>query len=209
MSENVVQLNIKPNKTDTNTNIRKPKKIGIYTQVLMTRQVYVSIIHVGDNIKQTLEKSVANSIEGKCIVEGFVKPSSTRIVSYSSGELRGSDVFYEIIVECLVCCPVEGMHIDCIAKNITETAGIKAEVDDTPSPVIIYIARDHHYNNKSFGDVKVGDNIKVRVIGQRFELNDKYISVIAELIEENNEKILLKKTRGTTARRKQRLVIKN
>lgn len=209
MSENVVQLNIKPNKTDTNTNIRKPKKIGIYTQVLMTRQVYVSIIHVGDNIKQTLEKSVANSIEGKCIVEGFVKPSSTRIVSYSSGELRGSDVFYEIIIECLVCCPVEGMHIDCIAKNITETAGIKAEVDDTPSPVIIYIARDHHYNNKSFGDVKVGDNIKVRVIGQRFELNDKYISVIAELIEEKNEKILLKKTRGTTARRKQRLVIKN
>ena len=209
MSENVVQLNIKPNKTDTNTNIRKPRKIGIYTQVLMTRQVYVSIIHVGDNIKQTLEKSVANSIEGKCIVEGFVKPSSTRIVSYSSGELRGSDVFYEIIIECLVCCPVEGMHIDCIAKNITETAGIKAEVDDTPSPVIIYIARDHHYNNKSFGDVKVGDNIKVRVIGQRFELNDKYISVIAELIEEKNEKILLKKTRGTTARRKQRLVIKN
>jgi hypothetical protein len=175
---------------------------------MMTHQVHVSIVNVGDNIKQTLERSIANSIEGKCIVEGFVKPESTRIVSYSSGELRGSDVFYEIIIECLVCCPVEGMHIDCTAKNITETAGIRAEVDDTPSPMIIYIARDHHYNNKSFGDVNVGDNIKVRVIGQRFELNDKYISVIAELIEEKKERLILQKTKGTTAKRKQRLILK-
>tara|TARA_Y100000389_G_C17435882_1_gene505464 strand:- start:1171 stop:1794 length:624 start_codon:yes stop_codon:yes gene_type:complete len=206
MSDTAVQLNV-DSKTQ-NSNIRKPKKYGIYTQIMMTQQVHVSIVNVGDNIKQTLERSIANSIEGKCIVEGFVKPESTRIVSYSSGELRGSDVFYEIIIECLVCCPVEGMHIDCTAKNITETAGIRAEVDDTPSPMIIYIARDHHYNNKSFGDVKVGDNIKVRVIGQRFELNDKYISVIAELIEEKKERVILQKTKGTTAKRKQRLILK-
>jgi hypothetical protein len=206
MSDTAVQLNV-DSKTQ-NSNIRKPKKYGIYTQIMMTQQVHVSIVNVGDNIKQTLERSIANSIEGKCIVEGFVKPESTRIVSYSSGELRGSDVFYEIIIECLVCCPVEGMHIDCTAKNITETAGIRAEVDDTPSPMIIYIARDHHYNNKSFGDVNVGDNIKVRVIGQRFELNDKYISVIAELIEEKKERVILQKTKGTTAKRKQRLILK-
>jgi len=30
---------------------------------------------------------------------------------------------------------------------------------------------------------KEGDIINVRIIGQRFELNDKYISVIATLIE--------------------------
>ena len=208
MSDTVVNLNTK-NANTKNANTKKPRKVNIYTQIMMTQQVYVSIVHVGDNIKQTLEKSVANSIEGKCIVEGFVKPLSTRIVSYSSGELRGGDVFYEIVIECMVCCPVEGMHIDCIAKNITESAGIRAEVDDTPSPVIIYIARDHHYNNKSFGDVKVGDNIKVRVIGQRFELNDKYISVIAELIEEKKERVLLQGLKSTTAKRKQRLVLKN
>jgi hypothetical protein len=30
----------------------------------------------------------------------------------------------------------------------------------------------------------VGDIITVRVIGQRFELNDKYISIIGELVKE-------------------------
>jgi hypothetical protein len=37
---------------------------------------------------------------------------------------------------------------------------------------------------QQFNDIKVGDIINVRVIGQRFELNDKYVSVIGELVKE-------------------------
>jgi CTP synthase (UTP-ammonia lyase) len=36
-----------------------------------------------------------------------------------------------------------------------------------------------------FNSVKENDNIKVKVIGQRFELNDKYISIIASLVEDH------------------------
>jgi hypothetical protein len=87
-----------------------------------------------------------------------------------------------VVFECDVCFPVEGMLISCLAKNITK-AGIRAEsAFDTPSPIVVFIARDHHYNDESFSKVKEGDKIDVRVIGQRFELNDKYISIIGELI---------------------------
>ena len=72
------------------------------------------------------------------------------------------------------------MLIDCVAKNITK-AGIKAEIDADVTPVIIFIARDHHYSNENFSLVNENDKITVRVIGQKFELNDKYISVIASL----------------------------
>jgi hypothetical protein len=48
---------------------------------------------------------------------------------------------------------------------------------------VVFIARDHNYNNEQFSDVNVGDKFNVRVIGQRFELNDKYISIIAELVK--------------------------
>jgi CTP synthase (UTP-ammonia lyase) len=84
-----------------------------------------------------------------------------------------------------VCSPVEGMQINCIAKHINK-AGIRAEVKDTPSPVVIFIARDHNYSSQLFSQVKENDNINVRVIGQRFELNDTYISIIAQLIEETS-----------------------
>jgi hypothetical protein len=73
------------------------------------------------------------------------------------------------------------MNITCIAKNITK-AGIRAETSDLPSPVVIFVARDHHYSTPYFSDVKEMDEIVIKVIGQRYELNDKYISIIAELV---------------------------
>mgnify|MGYP007000347125 len=51
-------------------------------------------------------------------------------------------------------------------------------------PLIIFIARDHHYKNPElFSSIKESDEIIVKIIGQRFELNDPAISVIAELID--------------------------
>ena len=172
---------------------RRARTVGIFSTAMITRRIPLNIIHVGDNIKQALEKKVAFDIEGKCIVEGYVKNGSCRVQSYSSGELSSNDVMFDVVIQCEVCCPVEGMHIECVAKNITESAGIKAETEDEPSPVVIYVARDHHFNNSNFAKVKAGDKIKVRVIGQRYELNDPYISVIAELMEERSAKHSKKK----------------
>ena len=84
------------------------------------------------------------------------------------------------------------MLINCKATNITK-AGIRAETPDEISPVVIFVARDHHYMSSYFTNVKEGEDIVVRVIGQRYELNDKYISVIAELVEPRDEKIKRKR----------------
>jgi hypothetical protein len=74
------------------------------------------------------------------------------------------------------------MLISCVAKNITK-AGIRAESStDSPSPIVVFIAKDHNYDNPAFSDVSEGDEFTARVIGQRFELNDKYISIIGELV---------------------------
>jgi len=77
---------------------------------------------------------------------------------------------------------VEGMLIECKSKTITK-AGIHAEVvDETGTvPVTVFIARDHNYNDVTFNNVKENENILVRVIGTRFELNDSYICVIGKL----------------------------
>jgi DNA-directed RNA polymerase subunit E'/Rpb7 len=179
---------------------RKPRKVGIFAPAMMTQRVYLPMQAIGSTTKQILENKLAKDMEGKCVVEGYVKPGSVVVESYSSGLLCDEGVVFDVIMRCLVCCPVEGMHIDCVAKNITESAGIKAETEDDPSPIIIYIARDHNFNNKNFSKVNVGDKIKVRVIGQRFELNDKYISVIAELIEDKAAKY---------GNKKKKLVIKD
>jgi DNA-directed RNA polymerase subunit E'/Rpb7 len=178
--------------TQESSKFKKRRVTGIYGPMLITRKIVLSIVNVGSNIKQTLEKVIAKQVEGRCVVEGFVKPLSSKILTYSSGVLKGSDIEFEIVFECLVCSPVEGMHIECVAKNITK-AGIRAETAEDPSPVVIFVARDHHLSSAYFANVQEGDSINVRVIGQRYELNDKYIAVIAELLEPREAKIKRKK----------------
>lgn len=171
----------------TNDNMKSYKPTGdksIYNQIMITRQIPIDIINIGQNLKQTLLNIISNSVEGKCIEEGYIKSKSTKILTYSSGLIKGGQVIFEVVFECLACCPVEGMHIKCRAVNITK-AGIKAQIDDDSGdiPVVIFLARDHHYKMDYFSTVNVDELIKVRVIGQRFELNDEYISIIAELME--------------------------
>lgn len=159
------------------------KKIDeIYTQALIKKKIPMEFKYVGSEIKQNLEKEIASQVEGKCIVEGFVKPNSVKILTYSSGILNSDKVIFHVIFECLICSPMEGMYISCVAINITK-AGIRAETHESPSPLVIFIARDHHYNSPYFASVKERENLTIRVIGQRFELNDKSIAIIAELIE--------------------------
>jgi len=161
---------------------REVKITSIYSRCLITRNIVLPITCIGKTIKEIIEENIKANFEGKCLVEGFIKPNSAKIITYSSGIIyRGSSVSFEVVFECEVCFPVEGMLISCVTKNITK-AGIRAEsANDVPTPVVIFIAKDHHYNISYFNEVKEGDKINVRVIGQRFELNDKYVSVIGEL----------------------------
>ena len=157
----------------------------VYSRCLLNRKISLPITTIGKNLRETIEENIKINFEGKCVVEGYIKPNSSKIVTYSSGTVqRGNFVSFEIIFECDVCFPVEGMLISCITKNITK-AGIRAEsANDVPSPVVVFVAKDHHYTSSHFNEIQEGDKINVRVIGQRFELNDKYISIIGELVKE-------------------------
>jgi DNA-directed RNA polymerase subunit E'/Rpb7 len=163
---------------------RDMKIKDIYSRCLITKSVRLPMTAVNKNIRGTIEKMISSEFEGKCMNEGFVKPGSSKIITHSSGMIeRGIHIVFEVVFECLVCFPVEGALLSCVAKNITK-AGIRAEsADESPSPVVIFIARDHNYANTYFSTIQEGDKMMVRVIGQRFELNDKYISIIAELMK--------------------------
>ncbi len=171
---------------------KKAKSGGIFNKSLLVRRIPLKLEYIGNSIKENLERKIAASLEGKCTTEGYIKPGSVSVLTFSSGEIKGNDIMFETSFECLVCNPVEGMLINCVAKNITK-AGIRAELDMDPNPLIIFVARDHHFSDKQFSQINEEDHIKVRVIGQRYELNDKNISIIASLIEQITDKPMERK----------------
>ena len=171
------------NKKDT----KFKKYDSIYSRTLISRNISLPITLIGSNIQETIEKYISANFEAKCIVEGFIQPGSCKIITHSSGLVKGLNIQIDVVFECQACCPVEGMLIQCVAKNITK-AGIRAEsAIETPSPIIVFITRDHNYKSEYFSTVKEEDKVVIRVIGQRFELNDKYVSIIAELVEPKEE----------------------
>jgi DNA-directed RNA polymerase subunit E'/Rpb7 len=176
---------------EQNTKIRnteKSKIYGVYIRSLLTQKIVISINEVGKNIKQNLEKKISSKIEGKCIKEGFIKPKSVNVISYSSGLVNLSYIEFEVVFECMICHPVEGMLIECDVKTVTK-AGIHAVVntDDNVVPVTVFIARDHNYNDAYFGTIKENMKLTIRVIGVRFELNDPYICVIGQLTQPRDD----------------------
>uniref|UniRef100_A0A6C0KNR1 S1 motif domain-containing protein n=1 Tax=viral metagenome TaxID=1070528 RepID=A0A6C0KNR1_9ZZZZ len=163
----------------------------IFMRSLLTQKIVLSFNEVNNNIYNILEAKIKSFNENKCIKEGFIKNNTVKLLTYSSGELFGNKVLFECVFECLITNPVESMIINCVAKSLTKV-GVRAELvlDDGSSPYIIFIARDHHYNNEMFSQIKENDILQVRILGQRYELNDKFISVIAELISINNYETL-------------------
>ena len=181
----------------------------LYSKSILTQKVQLPYIIVGSNIETTIKHTISTKIEGKCIVEGYVRPGSIQIINISSGTLQGRFVEFVVVFECSICCPVEGMLIKCYAKNITQ-AGIRAftNLDEKKSPVIIYVSRDHHSSDAYFNSIHEKDAIRIRVIGQRFELNDKQVSIIGELLpkvhapqsnEPSRKKIIIKPNKPSSS----------
>lgn len=161
-----------------------PKLFGVYIPSLLTTKIVLHITEISKNIKQTLEKKLVQKISNKCIPEGYVKPQSVKIQSYSAGVVPMSPyISYIVIYESMVCFPVEGMVIESKVKNITK-AGFRCEVTDETGnmPIIVFIIREHSVINEVFNSIKEDEDINVKVIGVTFELNDPYISVIGELV---------------------------
>ena len=166
------------------------KKDNIYNEMIINKTVSLPMQKVGANLISNINESIENEISGKCIKEGFIKPNSIKIINYSNGVLEDNYINFQVVIECEVCCPVEGQILKCSVKNITK-AGIKAEIqNDENNPLVIFVARDH-YLNKNFSNLKENENIDVRVIGQRFELNDTQISVIGSLLDLKSPKTKL------------------
>jgi DNA-directed RNA polymerase subunit E'/Rpb7 len=158
--------------------------MAVYLKSVLSKKIRLLITEIGENVNENLEYKITSSIEGKCIAEGFIKPTSVKIISYSSGNVNAEFVEFQTVFECMICHPVEGMIIDCTSKTITK-AGVHAQVIDSDGtiPVTVFVARDHHNTNKYFNTIKENAKIQVKVIGARYELNDPYICVIGKLVD--------------------------
>ena len=170
---------------DGGVKIAATEKYGVYIRSILQMKIALSITEIGRNVTQNLENMIRMKTEGKCIAEGFIRPNSVRVLTYSSGLIKDDHVEFCTTYECMVCYPVKDMMVSCTVSEVTK-AGIHAYVKDVDSdnvPITVFVARDHHSTSKYFNSIKENALIDARIIGVRFELNDPSITTIAAIVE--------------------------
>jgi hypothetical protein len=160
----------------------------LYHTSLLSRSLSIPIHSMGGNIYEVLMDQLSQ-IEGQCLEEGYIKKGSINIVRYSCGVLKGGFVTIQVVFECLVSNPVPGQTFTCVVEHNTR-AGIKGRLDSSEKPFVIFLARDHHHHIPNFSEIKENDKIKVTVLGQRYEIHDPTISIIAVLADMYEPEVL-------------------
>jgi hypothetical protein len=139
-------------------------------------------IVTSEELIDLLRSHISNEICNRCIPQGYVKSESCEVKSHSVGVCSGANIIFNLDIKCMICCPNEGDKLSCVAITVTQ-AGVRCHAPISPSPLVVYISREmDEIKNKKMDAIKPGDIVQIKVIARRFELNDKHVSVIGELI---------------------------
>lgn len=153
---------------------------SIFHKELIKVKISIPYNIMGKNLIQYFENYTVNNIEGMCRNEGYVKSNSSKIINYSAGLLVSNEIIYDVTYEVDVFTPYDNMTIKFIIKNINKI-GIRAIYSNNDNPIMAFISREHN-GDKDFDLYEEEQIINVKVLGNRYELNDEYITIIGEII---------------------------
>ena len=136
---------------------------------------------INSDLDTIIRDQLLLEIGDRCTPHGYIKKDSIQIIKRSVGIInttqRQGSIDYNIVYEADVCSSPNGLEINCEIIN-TNKLGIMAEF----KPLSIVLAKQHHDDKEKFDSKKVGDIIKVKIVGSRYELKDDQINAIAILV---------------------------
>ena len=60
---------------------RETRMQSVYSRCLINRKIVLPITAIGKNLKETIEENIKANFDGKCVVEGFIRPDSVNLMS--------------------------------------------------------------------------------------------------------------------------------
>lgn len=145
------------------------------------------------NVHGFLSAKLAEKMEGKCSLHGWVLPNSVKVLSRSTGYVEKGrftgDIVFHVQAQARVLNPASGSHLVCevVGNNMMgmyvtyrvdklET-NYKTKVTTTTraDAMKVILPRDLHIGDEAFSKVQIGDKVRVEIKKSRFQVNDKFI----------------------------------
>lgn len=144
----------------------------------LVRNVHVEARFMQRNIHASILGQLRSKYEGVCVAEGFIQPQSVVVVEHSMGRINlirgGMD--YVVRFQADVCLPHPG-QVFRAPVVLKSKIGAHAEV----APIKVLLPRDLHIGMAEFEELKEGQTVEFRVVGNRFQQGDDTIVVLAKL----------------------------
>ena len=150
--------------------------------------------------QERLMTKLQQEYEGICSKYGYIKPNTIEIVKRSCGQIQkayfNGCIKFEVLCRAEVCNPVPGSIVEAIVKNKNQL-GVLAEsyidMKDTQRvpilDIIIPIKSAGIISQIPLEQVQIGETIHVEVMGKKFQMKDKKISIIGRGVVSSDSKI--------------------
>lgn len=159
---------------------------NIFMRMLLNDKVKLEPAFLSKRYKEEVLRRLKLRLEGVCSRHGFIKPNSIQLHKVCMGKVElvslNGNVQFDVSFYADICNPLIGSVIKSKVLNVNKF-GILAEAEGV---VEIIIAKNSIgiQSEIDLNRVRIGDELLIEVVGKKFELNDKKISLIGRVVKD-------------------------
>lgn len=168
----------------------------LFIPVKFNTSIQLKPNELGPNIEEIINTKLKINLENMCSKHGYIRKNSIKIIKRSAGQIKvahfNGNIAYDIYCVAEICNPAQGSIIKCRVKA-KNSLGLLANgfYDNVPILEIIVPKISAGIQSEiNIETVNIGDEISIEVVGKKFQLYDKHISIIGKAIKERNEQII-------------------
>lgn len=159
---------------------------NIFYRVMLNDRMKIEPKHLSKTYRTYVTNRLKTLMEGTCTKHGLIKQGSIDVYKIAPGNielisLNGSIVF-DVYYHAEVCNPLIGSILKSTVVNVNKF-GILAE---SSGILEIIIAKNsvniNHDSVVNLESIQIGQSVMVEVVGKKFELGDKKISIVGRIV---------------------------
>lgn len=165
-----------------------------FVRSLLRDAVLIKPEYLGSNFREVIQQQLRLRLEGVCSRHGYIMPGSVAVHKVSLGRVEATslngDVRFDVQYMANVCNPPVGAHLPARVVNMNKFGVLLQtglmQTDGAFVPVVEIVVTRQPLNGVGsevdLDNLSPGDEVRVEIVGKRFELNDEKISVVGRII---------------------------
>lgn len=171
----------------------------LFVPIKFKTHVQLFPVEMDATFQERLLNKIREEYEGICSRFGYIKPNSIEIIKRSCACLQkayfNGSIRFDVLCRGEVCNPVQGSIVEAIVKNKNQL-GILAEsyveLEDQKLPIldiIVPIKSAGILSDINLDQLQLGETIHIEVMGKKYQMKDRKISIIGRAVQPVKEAI--------------------